>query len=171
MAMSGSGVEKDALAASGTAQNQAAGAYGTLNPIYTQEATNPQGFTQQQTANQLTASAQNLGGGVAADVGQGALLAARTNNAGGATAAIDAAAHGAQAQQSENALGVQNQSAMLARQQQQQGLAGLNGIYDDANRTGGDYLNTANSAAQAAAANKLAWTKFGVQTLGTGGGA
>jgi hypothetical protein len=141
-------VEKAALGSYGAATGQATNAYNIANPIYAQEATNPQGFTPQQKADMLTASNGALGGSNSAAVGQGALLAARTNNAGGADAAIADAARAAGAQQSQNALGVDNQSAMLARQQQQQGLAGLNGIYADANGAAQGYLGTAEQAAQ-----------------------
>jgi hypothetical protein len=146
--MGKSGVEKNALANSGAAVNQATSAYNTSNPIYSQMATNPQGYTPEQKGNLLTASAEALGGGQSAAVGAGSLLAARTGNAGGATAAIDDAARQAGVQSSQNALSVENQDAQLADSHQREGLAGLNGIYDDANKTGGDYLNTAEDASK-----------------------
>ena len=143
------GVEKDALGGYGTASGQANNAYNVAAPIYTQMATNPQGYTPQQNANMLTASAQSLGGANASAVGEGALMAARTNNAGGYQGAVDDAMRNAQAQQSENALGIENKSALLARQQQQEGLAGLGSIYSDANSTARGYLGEADQAAQA----------------------
>ena len=168
MAMSGSGVEKNALNQAGTAAGQASSAYGTISPIYAQEATNPTGYTPQQRANQLTASNQSLGGAVAGAVGQGALYGARTNNAGAATAALDDSARNAMAQQSQNALGVENDNAALMEKQKQEGLAGLNSIYGDANRTGADYLGIANSSQQAAARNKMAWTQMALKAAGGG---
>src|ERR1700748_228199 len=107
------GVEQNALANAGTAQGQSANAYNVANPVYTQEATNPQGYTPQQMANATTASLQNLGGTNSAAVGQGALQSARTNNAGGYAAAVDDAARNSQAQQSQNVLDLQNRNVML----------------------------------------------------------
>jgi len=143
------GVEANALNNSANATGQANGAYNTVNSIYTQEALHPQGLTPQQIADQTTSSDQTLGGSNASAAGQGALTAARTNNAGGYQAAIAEAARQAGATRSQNNLGIQDQSAMLARQQQQQGLAGLNGIYNTGNSTGLGYLNTAENASAA----------------------
>lgn len=171
MAISGSGVEKNALANSGAAVAQATNAYNTVNPIYSKLATGTVGYTPQQKADELTASSQSGGGGVASAVGQGGLLAARTGNAGGAAAALDDASRNAVAQQSSDSLGVANRSADLATQNQRVGLAGENSIYNDANRTGTDYLNTANSAAQAEANRKMGYIKLGLQTAGSLAGA
>lgn len=147
MAASGSsGVKNDAFAGLGQAQGQADNAYNTVNPIYTQEATHPMGLTPQQIADQRTASDQTLGGSDAAAAGEGARLAATTNNAGGYQAAIAEAARRAGQTQSQNNLGIDNESDMLARQQQQEGLAGLNGIYNTQSQDALSYLNTANAA-------------------------
>jgi hypothetical protein len=83
MASGGSGVKGDAFGSYGNATGQANNAFNVANPIYTQEATHPIGYTPQQTADLKTASADSLGGSNASAVGQGALLDARTNNAGG----------------------------------------------------------------------------------------
>lgn len=166
MAISASGVEKNALANSANAVNQSTAAYNTVNPIYSAMATAPQGFTPTQKANMLTASSQSGGGGVASAVGQGGLYAARTGQAGGATAALDDAARSAGVTNSSNALNVQNESDQLATQNQRIGLSGLNGIYNDANSTATNDLNTANSAAQAEAARKMGYIKMGLQTAG-----
>lgn len=146
MAMSGSGVKTDALSNYGTNAGTAAGALNTVNPIYSQMATGTDGYTPTQKSNMLTSSAQSLGGGVSSAVGQGGLLAARTGNAGGATAALDDASRQAGVQQSTNSLNVQNQSDQLAEKNQQIGLAGLNSIYADANGQADQSLNTANNA-------------------------
>jgi hypothetical protein len=146
MASGGSGTKADALGSYGTATGQANNAYGVAAPIYQQMATNPQGLTPQQVANQTTASLQSLGGSNATAAGYGALASARTNNAGGYQAAIDDSARQAGAQQSQNVLGIQNQNAMLQRQQQQQGLAGLSNIYGTASQTGLGYLKEAEEA-------------------------
>lgn len=146
MAVSGSGVKTDALRNYGTNAATAAGALGTVNPIYSSMATNPTGYTPQQKSNLLTASEQTEGGGVSAATGQGGLYAARTGNAGGAAAAIDDASRQAGVQQSENALGVENQDAQLADSHQREGLAGLSGIYANANGQANQSLQVANGA-------------------------
>jgi hypothetical protein len=143
--MGSSGVKKDALALSGTNSNTANSALSTINPIYSQMATGTDGLTAQQKANALTASSESAGGGVASAVGQGGLLAARTGNAGGATAALDDASRMAGVTNSKNALDVQNQSDALARMNQQTGLSGLNGIYAEANGQANANLNTASN--------------------------
>jgi hypothetical protein len=162
MAISGSGVEKNALANSAGAVKQADSAYNTVNPIYSKLAAGTTGYSPQQKADELTASSQSLGGGVSAAVGQGGLDAARTGNAGGSAAALDDAAHNAATVQSGNALDVQNRSNDLATQNQRVGLAGESSIYQDANSAGQGYLSTANSAAQAAAARKMGYIKMGL---------
>lgn len=155
------GVEKDALGSYGTAQNQANSAYGVAAPIYQQMAQRPQGYTPQEMANQTTASLQSLGGSNSAAVGEGALASARTNNAGGYQAAIDDAARQSGAQQSENVLGIQNQSDALARQQQAEGLEGLSGIYSNANQTGQGYLKEAGDVG----GMNNPWNQYGLQYM------
>jgi hypothetical protein len=140
------GVQNNAMNAAKTAQGQAGGAYNQLNPIYAQMANNPQGFTSQQKANMLGASAQSLGGSMSAATGQANLATARTGNIGGYSAGLDDAARSAGVTQSQNAMGVENQDAALQRQQQSQGLDGLNGLYHGASSTGQGYLNTAEDA-------------------------
>lgn len=164
MAVSGSGVKTDALSNYGRNTGTASTALSTLNPIYSQMATGNDGLTPQQKADSLTASSQSLGGGVAADVGQGGLYGARTGNAGAPTAALDDAARSAAVTQSGNALDVQNKSDAIARQNQQTGLAGINGIYQDSNNQADASLNTAN-AAQPSFLKQLALQ--GVGALGT----
>jgi hypothetical protein len=168
MGMSSSGVKSDALANYGTNSSTAAGALSTINPIYSQMAQGNMGLTPRQKSDALTASSGSLGGGVAGAVGEGGLLAARTGNAGGATAALDDAARTAGVTQSQNALGVQNQSDAIARQNQQTGLSGLNSIYSGSNQQADASLNTANNVPQSF------WQKLalqGVQSAGQVGAA
>jgi hypothetical protein len=146
MASGGSGVKGDALGSYGTATGQADNAFGIAAPIYGQMARKPQGYMPQEMADRITASNQTLGGSNAAAVGEGALASARTNNAGGYQAAIDDAARTSGATQSENVLGVMNQSDALKRQQQEEGLSGLSNIYGTASKTGMGYLDLANQA-------------------------
>lgn len=69
-----------------------------------------------------TAALQSAGGATAGTVGGGLQRAAATNNAGAFGAGSIAAAHDATQNLSDAALGVQNQSAQLAAQQQQNAL-------------------------------------------------
>jgi hypothetical protein len=118
--------------ASGTAGNYGGAASSinsTLTPELTQEALHPTGFTPQQQNSMLTASAQGAGGATGGITGQTALQAARTRNSGATSAILDQAARTKQQAISQNALGIQNQSAKLAQQKQQEGLQGLSGLY------------------------------------------
>src|ERR1700743_2568467 len=137
MASGGSGVKGDELANSGTANTQsgalnanAGNLYGSLAPTLAAEASHPAGFTQSQQAAMNTAAQQSAGGANAGAVGQGALLAARTKNAGTADAAI--AQSGRQASQTlrDSALKTTMANANLQQQQQQEGLRGEQGLYN-----------------------------------------
>ena len=112
-----------------TAQNNAGNLYAGLEPQLESEATNPQGFGATNLANMNTASRQALGGSTAGITGQGELTAERTGNSAGVTGALDQAARTADQTQSENALNVQDQNAMLEQQQQQSALGALQGLY------------------------------------------
>jgi hypothetical protein len=132
----GRGVEKQALANSGTENKMAAGSnanatdiYSKLMPQYQAEATNPQGYSAGDLAAANTAGGQAVGGSVAGAVGQGNLTAARTRNAGGFAPALDAAAQSGMKQSSDNALGVQMANANMKQQNQQAGLAGEANLY------------------------------------------
>lgn len=146
MASGGSGVKGDALNSYGQATGQANNAYNIAAPIYGQMATNPTGYTAQQKANLTTASNQTLGGANSAAAGEGALASARTNNAGAYQAAIDDAARGASAQQSQNNLAIENQNVNLQNEHQQEGLQGLSNIYGTATGAANGYLKDAEDA-------------------------
>lgn len=103
--------------------------YNSLFPQFTAEATNPQGFTPGETASMNTAAQQSVGGATAGAVGQGTLRAARTRNSGGSNMALDDAVRSGQQTLSQDALGVQNENAMLKESQRQAGLSGLSSLY------------------------------------------
>ncbi len=142
--MSSSGVKSDALGISGTANQQAQSAYATVNPQYQQLATGTVGYNPQQMADMDTGAMQSLGGGVSAAVGEGALTAGRTNNAGAFSAALDDASRQAGVQQTAVGLGVQNQNAQLEQQNRVLGLQGLSSIYGQGTQDSISALNTAN---------------------------
>lgn len=149
----GKGAKAAELGNSGTAQgrsgtlfNQSQGTSNFLTPQLEKEATNPEGYTPQQKAYMNTASQQSLGGGVAATTGQANLEAARTGNAGGFAGAVGTANRGAQRQESQNAVGIEADSAKLAAAQKQQALSSLQSLYGTELGGSGNYLQTSNQA-------------------------
>lgn len=170
-----------------TAQNisdvagaNAGSVYGELAPELTSEAAHPAGYDPATLAAMNTAAQQSAGGSEAAAVGQGALRAARTRNAGGGSAAIASGTRGAADALSKRALDVQTQNADLKNRQQQEGLTGLENL--NATELGGAINSlqsiapdvNANTNAQNASYNwfsKLAQPLFqDVQKLGSGSG-
>ena len=97
-------------------------------------------------ANALTSSDQSIGGSIAGATGYGNLEAARTNNIGGVSGALDDAARSGMVQNSQNALGIDTENATLKNQQQMFGLSGLGNIYSGANSTAIGALGQATNA-------------------------
>src|SRR5882757_764929 len=134
--MGSSGVKKDALANSGTANAMSSdlygnsqAAYGTLAPQLQAEITNPQGYTPAEKAAQKTAAQQSTGGSMSGAVGQGALQSARTRNAGGSAAAIGQSARTAGQNLSNAALQTETNDANLKQANRQAGLTGMQQLY------------------------------------------
>ena len=172
------GVAGQDLANSGSAQDlsksltgQAASIYGGLAPQLQAEAAHPAGFTPSQVASQNTAAQQSAGGTEAATVGQGGLYAARTKNAGAAQNAIGAGTRGAGANLSKAAVGVQNNQADLQQKQQQEGIAGLGGLYSTDLGGGEKALGLSNEALSGAntADASNPWMKLLLQGMQSGG--
>lgn len=161
-----SGVQNTAEQQNKLNAGQAQAAYQQLSPKYSQFVNDPQGFTPQQKSNLVTSTLQTNGGSTAGAVGQGGLFAARTNNAGGAAQAIDDAARMGNVNQTNEALGVEDQDALLARQQQMAGLQGEQQLYSGANGAAADALGIANSNQQASAAGTRGWATLGGKALG-----
>ena len=111
--------------------------FGTLEPILASEAAHPAGMSPLDMAATDTAAQQSAGGSQSAAVGQGALKAARTRNAGGADAAIGASARSAGQGLSQAAVGTRLKNAAMKQQQQQAGISGLSGLFNE-NVTGGN---------------------------------
>lgn len=157
---SSTGTKKDAFSGYGQATNDAnqlganaANIYGSLAPQLESEAAHPQGYTPQQKSAINTAGQQSAGGSMAGAVGQGALMAARTRNAGAGANAIQQSGRQASENLSNVATGTERGSANLANQKQeaaQRGLEGLNstelGGSLHALGLGNDYLHTAGAA-------------------------
>src|SRR5271154_2631821 len=132
----GSGIKGDALANSGTANKMSstlganAGAlYGPLGNELQSQAAHPTGYTPGQVAAQNTAAQQSAGGSNASTVGQGALMAARTRNAGAAQNAIAQGGRQASQNLSNAAVGTQVRNANLQQQNQQSATHGLESLY------------------------------------------
>lgn len=147
------GVAKDALANSGTANSQAStlsgnasNVYGSLAPTLATEAAHPQGYTPAQQAAQNTAAQQSAGGSNAATVGQGALLASRTRNAGAAQNAIAQGGRQASENLSNAAVGTQVNNANLQQKQQQAGIQGEQQLYGQTLGGGMNALGLSNSS-------------------------
>lgn len=147
------GVEGDQLANSGTANNissnlvgTAGNLYGSLAPTLAAQAAAPAGYTPTEKAAMTTAGEQSAGGTQAGAVGQGALLASRTKNAGTADAAIAQSARTAGQQLSNTAVGTEVKNANLEQQQRQSALQGEEGLYSTTLGGGLNALGLSNQA-------------------------
>ena len=119
-----------------TYSGNAGSLFSTLAPTLMTEAAHPAGMSPTDIANADTASMQSEGGSGAAAQGLGALHSARTRNAGGSDAAIEASTRGAGERLSGDVLTTRLKNAALKQQQQQEGVAGLEGLFG-ANVSGG----------------------------------
>ena len=165
------GVEKDQLGNSGTAQNlstqnnnNAQNIYGSLVPQLTSQMIHPQGYTPTQKAAQNTAAQQSAGGSQAGAVGQGALLAARTRNAGTADAAIGQSARTAGQNLGNAAVGTEVRNAGLQNEQQQSAQHELGSIGSTDLGASLNALGLSNNALQGAttSSNANPWKQLGV---------
>lgn len=169
------GIESDQIANSGTANNMssalndnATNLYGSLAPTLQAEAAHPAGYTPTQLSAMNTAAMQSAGGSQAGTVGQGALLAARTRNAGAAQNAVGAGSRAAGANLSNAAVGTQVKDANLAQQHQQQGISGETGLYNTDLGASENALGISNSALSGASNTggmNNPWDQFGMQYM------
>jgi hypothetical protein len=131
----------DALANSGTYAGNASNVFGDIAPMLESQAAHPQGMAPTDLAAANTSAQQSAGGTQAGAVGQGALLAARTRNAGGADAAIDSSARRAGQQLSTAGLQTILKNASLKQQQQQNAEGELGNLYGTSVAGGNGALN------------------------------
>ncbi len=165
----GSGVKGQALNNSGTAQGMSSSLYGnsnqllgTLTPQLEAEAASPTGYTGTEKDAMNTAAQQTQGGSNAGAVGQGALLAGRTRNAGTADAAIAQSNRNASKNLSDAAVNTEVQDANLKNQNQQAGLRGLQGLYGTELGGSQQALNSSNQALNVANGAKPSfWQQLG----------
>ena len=109
--------------------SEAQGIGSNLTPFLTEEMLHPTGYGQQGLSAMTAAAEGGAGGATSGLTGQAEQRAAASRNAGGYQAALDAAARSrskAAAGASEN---IAAQNANLQQQQQQEGAAGLGGMY------------------------------------------
>lgn len=175
------GVEAQQLANSGTAQGEnstlmgnAGNLYGSLAPTLQAQAAAPSGYTPTQKAAMDTAGQQSAGGTQAAAVGQGALLASRTKNAGTADAAIAQSARTAGQTASNTAVGTEVKNANLEQQQRESALQGEQNLYGTTLGGGLNALGLSNSAltgANNSGGMNNPWNQYGMQYLKNAGAA
>lgn len=114
-----------------SAEENASNLFGPLEGTLSAEAIAPGGMSPIDLAAADTAAQQSSGGSQSAAVGQGALLAGRTRNAGSADAAVGASTRSAGQQLSEDALQTRLKNAGMKMQQQQAGIGGLGNLYGE----------------------------------------
>jgi hypothetical protein len=169
----GTAQEAKQNAGAGASQNaayagRASDVYNSLFPQLQNQAANGLPMADQAALN--TASQQSLGGSQAGAVGAGNLMAARTRNAGGATAAIAESARSGERQNSQNALGTVGKNIAA----KQMALQAMQGLYGENANAGNNALQGSNSAIaqqNQADANTMAWTKMFVDAASNVGAA
>lgn len=136
-----------AQTASTNAYSDAQSLYGPLSAELQTQAVHPSGIDPATMAQMDTSALQSGGGSTAAAVGQGALRAARTRNAGGADAATAAATRTGGEIASKGILANRVKNAELKVNQQGQAESGLNNLFAE-NLSGGTAAVNANTGAQ-----------------------
>ena len=119
--------------AASTAANEQAGAAGAaaqLNPFYRSELNAQHLFNPSQANELLNAAEAPLAGTGASAMGEAASQAARTRNSSGFSAALDQNARQRAQQLGQAGLGIGAQDIMGAKELNQQGAAGLSGMYN-----------------------------------------
>lgn len=101
----------------------------TLNPFYTSEMKATHAFNPNQMNELLTAAEAGSGGATGALTGQAALEGARTRNASGFTKSLDEAARDKAKASAGASEGIAAEDVMGAKQLNQEGAAGMQGLY------------------------------------------
>lgn len=139
-----------------------------LTPTLSRLAAGGGGYTPAQMGSMNTAALQATGGANAGTVGGAMQRAASTNNAGSSNALALASGHNATQNLSDAALGVQNQSAQLAAQQQGSALNELGSLYGTNTAGANSALGLSNQATGAAeqASQNGFWRGIGQKAVG-----
>jgi len=171
--------QKEDKAASGTAAGTAAGLQGnanaasaTLNPFYRQEMNAQHLFTPGQSSELLNAAGAPLAASAATTAGQARSEAARTRNTSGFSAGLDQAARDRNSAMGMAGQNVAAQDVMGAKQLNQEGAAGLSGLYGTDTGAMLKAMGLRNDAdANALEAGKSGWLQNMNQTISAVGGA
>lgn len=113
---------------SNTYAGNASALYSTLAPSLISQAAHPQGIAPPDLAAADTAAQESAGGTQSAAVGQGALRAARTRNAGGSDAAIAAGSRAAGENLAKAAVTTRLKNASVKESQREEALKGEQGL-------------------------------------------
>ncbi len=154
---------KSGLGYSRTLQGQQGSLYGTLAPAYSRDIANPVGLSPNDKARMNTAAMESEGGANAGAVGQSALQAARTRNAGGADAAIQESAREAGRGVTRAGLGTELADTELKQRKEAAAKEGMGQLYGISTHAGNEALGQvaenvkANSTAEEQSWN---WAKF-----------
>lgn len=100
-----------------------------VTPFYTSELKAKHGFDPTQINELLTAAEAGAGGAAGSITGQAGLEAARTRNASGFTKSLDEAARDKDKALAASSEGIAGQDVMGAKELNQEGAAGLQGLY------------------------------------------
>ena len=122
------GAATSAQSLSNTAAGNAGALFSTLAPELMSESAHPSGISQPDLAAANPAGLEAAGGSMAGATGQGALLAARTKNAGAPAAAIGESSRRAGETLSKAAVGTQMANAQMKEKQRQSALSGLGSL-------------------------------------------
>jgi hypothetical protein len=158
--------------------SNASNIFSDLAPTLEAQASHPGGMSPTDLAAANTNAEQSAGGTQSAAVGQGALRAARTRNAGGGDAATEASARHAGEQLSQAGLNTRLANARIKAQQQGEAESGLGNLYGQSvsggNQALGEVASNVNANANAENAS-WDWAKdlFDpiIQAAGQGAGA
>lgn len=166
--------EKNAANVSGQEQSAATAAQGTLTPFYRSEMNAQHGFTPGQTQELLNYAGAGVGGSGAAATGEAASEAARTRNTSGFTSALDENARDRAREMATVNAGVGAEDVMGAKALNQEGAAGMQGLYNtDTNAMLGSMGQEAGDINAEVGAGRSGWfqnTIAAINALKPGGG-
>jgi hypothetical protein len=129
MTSQGTNALDSAISTSSMLGGEASGIGANLTPFLTQEMLHPTGYGQQGLSAMTAAAEGGAGGATSGLTGQAMQRAAASHNTGAYGAALDAASRNRTAATANASEGIAANNANLMQQQQQEGAAGLGGLY------------------------------------------
>ncbi len=121
--------EKQAVGTAGEEGGAAASERAALTPFYRQEMNAQHLYNPQQTGELLNAAEAPLAGSAATTAGKAASEMAHTRNTSGFSSALDQAARDRQSALGQAGLGIASQDVMGAKKLNQEGAAGMQGLF------------------------------------------